>query len=128
MAAPASPTASQPGSLRCNTGRAPRTLSPASPRPIRIRRRSCCCRSASRAASTALKKGRRGPVRVEMRADVRTAELAGNEVDYTAIRATRSAGDARDIDDAAKMLVAAKNPIVIAGQGVLYAEASPELL
>src|SRR5438477_6149680 len=57
-----------------------------------------------------------------------TAEFAGNEVDYTRVRRTRSAGDARDIDDAAKMLIEAKNPIIIAGQGVLYAEASPELL
>ena len=83
---------------------------------------------AMRRAFNALKNGRPGPVMVEVPADVMTAEFAGNEVDYTAIRPTRSAGDPRDIDDAAKMLVEAKNPIVIAGQGVLYAEASPELL
>src|SRR3954447_22856520 len=82
---------------------------------------------AMRRAFNALKNGRPGPVMVEVPADVMTAEFAGNEVDYTAVRRTRSAGDPRDIDDAAKMLIDAKSPIIIAGQGVLYAEASAEL-
>src|ERR1043166_4336224 len=73
---------------------------------------------AMRRAFNALKNGRPGPVMVEVPADVMTAEFAGNEVDYTAIRPTRSAGDPRDIDDAVKMLIEAKSPIVIAGQGV----------
>jgi acetolactate synthase I/II/III large subunit len=83
---------------------------------------------AMRRAFNALKNGRPGPVMVEVPADVMTAEFDGNEVDYTAIRPTRSSGDPRDIDDAARMLLAAKSPIVIAGQGVLYAEATDELL
>jgi acetolactate synthase I/II/III large subunit len=83
---------------------------------------------AMRRAFNALKNGRPGPVMVEVPADVMTAEFAGNEVDYTAMRPTRSSGDPRDIDDAAKMLLDAKSPIVIAGQGVLYAEATDELL
>ena len=83
---------------------------------------------AMRRAFNALKNGRPGPVMVEVPADVMTSEFAGNDVDYTAIRPTRSAGDARDIDDAAKMLIEAKSPIIIAGQGVLYAEASAELV
>jgi thiamine pyrophosphate-dependent acetolactate synthase large subunit-like protein len=83
---------------------------------------------AMRRAFNALKNGRPGPVMVEVPADVMTAEFAGNEVDYTAMRPTRSSGDPRDIDDAAKMLLEAKSPIVIAGQGVLYAEASDELV
>src|SRR5690349_9237594 len=83
---------------------------------------------AMRRAFNALKNGRPGPVMVEVPADVMTAEFSGNEVDYTAMRPTRSSGDPRDIDDAAKMLLDAKSPIVIAGQGVLYAEATDELL
>jgi acetolactate synthase I/II/III large subunit len=83
---------------------------------------------AMRRAFNALYNGRPGPVMIEVPADVMIAEFAGNDVDYTALRRTRSAADARDIDDAAKMLVAAKSPIVIAGQGVLYAEASAELV
>ena len=43
-------------------------------------------------------------------------------------RDRREAGDERDIDDAAKLLLAAKTPMIIAGQGVLYAEACDELL
>jgi thiamine pyrophosphate-dependent acetolactate synthase large subunit-like protein len=83
---------------------------------------------AMRRAFNALKNGRSGPVMVEVPADVMTAEFAGNQVDYTTVRRTRSAGDARDIDDAAKLLIAAKVPMIIAGQGVLYAEATDELL
>jgi len=83
---------------------------------------------AMRRAFNALKNGRPGPVMLEVPADIMTAEFDGNEVDYRTVRATRSAGDPRDVDDAARYLIAAKSPIVIAGQGVLYAEASPELL
>ncbi|MBV8889404.1 MAG: thiamine pyrophosphate-requiring protein [Alphaproteobacteria bacterium] len=83
---------------------------------------------AMRRAFNALKNGRPGPVMVELPTDVMTAELAGNEVDYAPVRRTRSAGDPRDIEDAARLLVEARRPMIIAGQGVLYAEASPELL
>ncbi|HEX3974327.1 MAG TPA: thiamine pyrophosphate-requiring protein [Stellaceae bacterium] len=83
---------------------------------------------AMRRAFNALKNGRPGPVMLEIPTDVMTAEFAGNEVDYTTVRQVRSAGDERDIDDAAKMLIEAKSPIVIAGQGVLYAEACDELV
>src|SRR5882672_1409217 len=72
---------------------------------------------AMRRAFNALKNGRPGPVMVEVPADVMTAEFSGNNVNYTAVRTTRSAGDPRDIDDAAKLLIYAKSPI-IAGQGV----------
>jgi acetolactate synthase-1/2/3 large subunit len=83
---------------------------------------------AMRRAFNALKNGRPGPVMVEVPADVMIAEFAGNDIDYAAVRTTRSAGDPRDIDDAAKMLLQAKSPIIIAGQGVLYGEATDELL
>ncbi len=83
---------------------------------------------AMRRAFNALKNGRSGPVMVEVPADVMTAEFAGNQVDYTTVRRTRSAGDERDVDEAAKLLLAAKTPMIIAGQGVLYAEACDELL
>jgi len=83
---------------------------------------------AMRRAFNALKNGRSGPVMVEVPADVMTAEFAGNDVDYATVRRTRSAADPTDIDEAAKMLIAARCPMIIAGQGVLYAEASDELL
>ena len=83
---------------------------------------------AMRRAFNALKNGRSGPVMLEVPVDVMTAELADAQIDYTPIRRTRSAGDARDIEDAAKQLIDARIPMIIAGQGVLYAEASEELV
>jgi acetolactate synthase-1/2/3 large subunit len=83
---------------------------------------------AMRRAFNALKNGRPGPVMVEVPTDVMTAEFPGNDVQYETVRRTRSAGDARDIEDAAKLLIDAKCPMIIAGQGVLYAEACDELL
>ncbi|MEA2960945.1 MAG: acetolactate synthase large subunit, partial [Alphaproteobacteria bacterium] len=83
--------------------------------------------AAMRRAFNALKNGRSGPVMLEVPADVMTADFAG-QVDYTPVRRTRSAGDARDIDDAAKLLIDARSAMIIAGQGVLYAEASDELV
>jgi len=83
---------------------------------------------AMRRAFNALKNGRSGPVMVEVPADVMIAEFPGNDVHYETVRRTRSAADPTDIEDAAKMLLAAKCPMIIAGQGVLYAEACDELL
>src|SRR5215210_7276492 len=83
--------------------------------------------AAMRRAFNALKNGRTGPVMLEVPADVMTADFAGH-VDYTPVRRTRSAADTRDIDDAAKLLIDARSPMIIAGQGVLYAEASDELV
>lgn len=82
---------------------------------------------AMKRAFNALKNGRSGPVMVEVPADVMTAEFSG-QVDYTAVRRTRSSGDARDIEDAARHLIEARTPMIIAGQGVLYAQASDELV
>ncbi len=79
-----------------------------------------------RRAFNALKNGRQGPVMVETPADVVKAELA-TDPGYQVVRRVRSAGDPDDIDRAAEMLVAARTPMILAGQGVLYAEASEEL-
>ena len=81
-----------------------------------------------RRAFSALKNGRMGPVMVEIPTDVVTSELGDKPIDYTPVRTTRSAGDARDIEDAARILVEARSPMIFAGQGVLYAEASAELV
>ncbi len=79
-----------------------------------------------RRAFNALKNGRQGPVMVETPTDVVKAELAANP-DYQVVKRLRSAGDPRDIDNAAELLVAARTPLILAGQGALYAEASEEL-
>jgi acetolactate synthase I/II/III large subunit len=83
---------------------------------------------ALRRAFNALKNGRSGPVMVEVPADVMTAEFPGNDLHYERVRRTRSAGDEADIAEAVKKLIDAKTPMIIAGQGVLYAEACDELL
>ena len=81
-----------------------------------------------RRAFSALKTGRLGPVMVEIPNDVVQADLGSAPVDYAPVRATRSAPDPRDIEDAAKLLVEARVPMIFAGQGILYAEASAELV
>jgi len=81
-----------------------------------------------RRAFGALKNGRLGPVMVEVPRDLVDMDIGSDTVDYRPMRASISAPDPRDVDDAAKLLVAAKCPVILAGQGVLYAEASDELV
>lgn len=81
-----------------------------------------------RRAFSRLKMGRLGPVLVEIPADVATAEIAESSINYRAVKATDAAPNSRDVMEAAKALAQAKNPVICAGQGVLYAEASEELI
>jgi len=81
-----------------------------------------------RRAFAQVKIGRSGPVMVEVPADVTGTEVEVDPANYHPVRPTRSAGDARDIDDAAKMLIEASCPMILAGQGIFYAEATPELV
>src|SRR5260370_1631389 len=80
-----------------------------------------------RRAFSQVKNGRQGPVMVEVPADVVGTEVGVDPGEYRPVRATRSAGDERDIDDAARMLLEASWPMILAGQGVFYAEATDEL-
>jgi acetolactate synthase I/II/III large subunit len=80
-----------------------------------------------RRAFAQLKNGRSGPVMVEVPADVTGTEVDIDPNTHQPVRTSRSAGDARDIDDAAKMLLDAACPIILVGQGVFYAEATGEL-
>lgn len=81
-----------------------------------------------RRAFNALKNGRSGPAMVEIPADVVGFELGDGAIDYAPVRAVRSEGDARDIDEAARLLVEARCPMILAGQGIFYAEATAELV
>jgi acetolactate synthase I/II/III large subunit len=82
-----------------------------------------------RRAFNLLKMGRPGPVMVEIPADVAIAEVADQvALAYKPVKATSPAGNQRDIAEAARVLVEARRPVIHAGQGVLYAEASPDLL
>jgi len=80
-----------------------------------------------RRAFSYLKMGRLGPVLVEIPNDVAVEEFPAAGVNYTPVKRTVSGANAHDIEEAAKILVQAKSPVIIAGQGVLYAEATDEL-
>jgi acetolactate synthase-1/2/3 large subunit len=81
-----------------------------------------------RRAFSLLKMGRPGPVMVEIPADVALEEVPESALQYTAVKATHPAGNPRDITEAARALLEARSPVIHAGQGVLYAEATDELL
>src|SRR5690606_19933518 len=81
-----------------------------------------------RRAFTLLKMGRPGPVMVEIPADVALEEISESALYYKPIKVTRPAGDPRDVEEAARVLLQAQRPVLHAGQGVLYAEATDELL
>ena len=81
-----------------------------------------------RRAYAALVNGRRGPVMVEVPRDLVNVETGFDAIDYVPVRPTVSAPDPYDIEAAAKLLVQARCPLILAGQGVLYAEASEELI
>lgn len=79
-----------------------------------------------RRAFNLLKMGRPGPVMVEIPADVALEEVNESVLDYNPIKVTCSAGNPRDVEDAARVLLQAQRPVMHLGQGVLYAEATDE--
>lgn len=81
-----------------------------------------------RRAFTLLKMGRPGPVMVEIPADVALEEIGETALDYTPIKVTRPAGNPRDVEEAARVLLQAQRPVIHVGQGVLYAEATDEVV
>jgi len=81
-----------------------------------------------RRAFNLLKMGRPGPVMVEIPADVALEEVDPAVLTYKAVKATQPAGNAQDVAEAARVLLQARHPIIHAGQGVLYAEATDELV
>jgi acetolactate synthase-1/2/3 large subunit len=79
-----------------------------------------------RRAYHAMRSGKGGPVMVEVPDEVFEAEFKG-ELDYTPVPMARVAPDPDAVKKAAQMLLAAKNPLILAGQGVHYAQASEQL-
>ena len=78
-------------------------------------------------AYTNLRIGRPQPVLLEMPTDVMTSQISDESASYNNVDSRRSAGDPRDIEATAALLLNADRPVIYAGQGVLYAEASDEL-
>ena len=81
-----------------------------------------------RRAFAKLRSGRPGPVLLEIPQDVATSEFRAERLDYTPPPRLRQAGDPEAVTQAARALLAAQRPIIHAGQGVLYAEATEELV
>ncbi|MCH2203104.1 MAG: thiamine pyrophosphate-requiring protein [Fuerstiella sp.] len=79
-----------------------------------------------RRAFTALRSGRPGPVMLELPVDVCKEDFAGS-LEYESVAQARTAADPSRISDAAQLLLSASRPMIWAGQGVLYAEATDEL-
>ena len=79
-----------------------------------------------RRAFSLLRMGRLGPVMLETPRDVSVQTV--EQLDYEPVKITRAVADPRDVDEAVRVLLAARHPVIHAGQGVLYAEAWPELL
>jgi acetolactate synthase-1/2/3 large subunit len=81
---------------------------------------------ALRRAFTMARNGRPGPVMLEVPGDMWNMEVPGT-LDYKPTRRIVSAPAHADVDAAAAALIAAKRPLIYAGQGVHYARAWPEL-
>ena len=81
-----------------------------------------------RRAFAALRQGRPGPVLVELPSDIAYEEVDEADFYYRPSRLVPYQGDPRDVEAAARALCDARYPVVHAGQGVLYAEATDELV
>jgi acetolactate synthase-1/2/3 large subunit len=79
-----------------------------------------------RRAYHAMRSGKAGPVLIEIPDEVAEAEFKGT-LDYTPVAVQRVAPDPDAVKKAVQMLLAAKNPVLWAGQGVHYAEAGEQL-
>ena len=81
-----------------------------------------------RRAFTYLRSGRPGPVVVQIPTDVYPEEFDDASFNYKPVKRMRSSGDPADVRAVAKALIAAKNPVIRAGQGILFAGATDELV
>jgi acetolactate synthase-1/2/3 large subunit len=79
-----------------------------------------------RRAYQAMRSGKAGPVLIEIPDEVAEAEFKGT-LDYVPVPVLRAAPDPDAVRKAVQMLLAAKNPILWAGQGVHYAEAGDRM-
>jgi thiamine pyrophosphate-dependent acetolactate synthase large subunit-like protein len=82
--------------------------------------------SLMRQALSSLKNGRPGPVMLEMQRDVMGDEVS-NLDDFRSPEKHVAAPSKAELRDAVKRLLAAKRPVIWAGQGVLYSGASAKL-
>ena len=82
-----------------------------------------------RRAFARLKMGRPGPVMVEVPTDIAEEEFDPSVLDtYKPVERAVAQADTRDVLKAAQALLEAECPVLYAGQGVLYADGSQELI
>ena len=81
-----------------------------------------------RRAIASMRNGRPGPAMVEIPEDILNQDIEDSRVEnYKKIKFARSMASSDEITYISKIILSAKNPIIIAGAGVLYAEATREL-
>ncbi len=81
-----------------------------------------------RRAIASMRNGRPGPAMVEIPEDILNQDIEDSRVEnYKKIKFARSMASNDEITNISKIILSAKNPIIIAGAGVLYAEATREL-
>ena len=81
-----------------------------------------------RRAIASMRNGRPGPAMVEIPEDILSKDIEDSRVEnYKKIQFARSMASGEEITNISKIILSAKNPIIIAGAGVLYAEATREL-
>ncbi len=81
-----------------------------------------------RRAIASMRNGRPGPAMVEIPEDILNQDIEDSRVEnYKKIKFARSMASSDEVTNISKIILSAKNPIIIAGAGVLYAEATREL-
>ncbi len=80
-----------------------------------------------RRAFTYLRTGRPGPIFLELPLDVGREEVDESGFTYQPIAGWRAEGNPRDVEVAARALLAAKSPLIYAGEGVYYSGGWEEL-
>jgi len=80
-----------------------------------------------RHAFATIRSGRPGPAMVELPEDILAMPWDG-PFDYQPVRVARPGPDAGAVQEAADLLLRAKRPLIWAGQGALYAEATDALV
>ena len=73
-----------------------------------------------------LRTGKPGPVLLEVPRDIWSAEINGN-LDYIPVKGNKTAPDASEVKEVAQVLLKARDLVIHAGQGAMYAGAWDEL-
>jgi acetolactate synthase-1/2/3 large subunit len=76
-----------------------------------------------------LRNGKPGPVMLEVPTDVMDEAVCDDCITaYAPAQALRSQGDPKDVQEVVQALLRAKSPVIVAGQGMFYADACCDLL